>query len=243
MLRTMRRRNAFAVTRTSTRSPRLRRPAARRGAGPSGRARRLPRAAKSRSPSIRAAAARMAVDVEPVVDLERPMPFERPRRPVHQDPVAIHAPARVAPRIEAPRRSAGASARPGPAAGAAFSRRRSSGSPPGRGELPWKAECHDLAGGMHPGIGSPGEADSRPLADQPVKRLLQLPLHGPSVRLDLRAGEGRPVVLDHRPCASLRVGGHRSVSVFCWLVRRSDELDLDHRRRVARSLPDLHDAG
>ena len=43
----------------------------------------------------------------------------------------------------------------------------------------------DLAGGMHPGIGAPGKVDSHPLAGQSVKRLLQLPLHGPRVGLDL----------------------------------------------------------
>ena len=60
MLRTMRRRNAFAVTRTSTEVAAPRRPAARRGDGRCARAAWLPRDAKSRSPTIRAAAARMA---------------------------------------------------------------------------------------------------------------------------------------------------------------------------------------
>ena len=176
----------------------------------------LPSAPKSRSPTIRAAAACMAPDVEAIVDLERPMPVKRPRDAAGPDPIAIDAQARrrrgskpARRRAERPHRQVRRQdgIQPSPQLG----------QPPADGQRPSEAECRDLAGGMHPGIGSPGETDASPLADQPVKGLLQLSLHGPSVRLDLRAGEGRPVVLDGRPRASLRPGGHRSVSVFCWL--------------------------
>ena len=101
------------------------------------------------------------------------------------------------------------------------------------GQCPRNAECRDLAGGMHPGIGSPGEPNSRRFADQPVKGLLELSLHGPSIRLDLRAGEGRPVVLEGRLHALLRRGGHRCVSVFCCgpvLVRRARSGPWSRRR-------------
>jgi hypothetical protein len=39
-------------------------------------------------------------DVEVVVDVERPMPFQRPLRGVGPDPVAVDAPERVASRVE-----------------------------------------------------------------------------------------------------------------------------------------------
>ncbi len=147
--------------------------------------------------------------VQPVVDLERPMPIGHAPLACHPDPVAVHARDRVAPRVESGGRRAERAHR---------QVRRQDGvqpllqlrpaDPPVAGATR-QAEGRDLAGGMHPGIGSPGESDASPLAGQSVKRPLQLPLHRPSVRLVLGAGEGGPVVLDHRSRASLRVGRHR----------------------------------
>ena len=212
MLRTMRRRKAFAVTRISRRSPcRTTRSSARcrtvrpcASAPMRGEVSLAEHACRSRP---------HGGHVEGFVDLERPMSVERVPNSVHSDPIAIDAPARLSPRIEARRRgSKGAHGQVGRQRGVQPSSQLRQSAAATRCSC--VAECRDLAGGMHPGIGSPGETNSRCLADQPVKRLLQLPLNGPSIRLDLGAGEGRSVVLDHRSCASLRVGGHRSVSVF-----------------------------
>ena len=140
-------------------------------------------------------------DVEPIADLERPMPIRRPPVARHPDSVAVDTRASVASRVETRGRRA---ERPQCQVG------REDGiqpSPQLRPSDPLaataasEAEGRDLAGGMHPGIGSPGEADSHPLAGQSVKRLLQLPLHRPHPRLVLGTGEVGPVVLDHRPCA------------------------------------------
>ena len=171
--------------------------------------------------------------VEGFVDLECPMSVERMPDSVHSDPIAIDAPARLSSRIEARRRgSKGAHGQVGRQRGVQPSSQLRQSAAATRCSC--VAECRDLAGGMHPGIGSPGETNSRCLADQPVKRLLQLPLNGPSIRLDLGTGEGRSVVLDHRSCASLRVGGHRSC--------RSSSVPVLRRARSEPSRPRHPDA-
>ena len=150
-------------------------------------------------------------DVQPVTDLERPMPVRRPPVARHPDSVAVDTRACVPPRVESRGRRAQRPQR---------QVRRQDGiqpSPQLRPSDPLaaiaasEAEGRDLAGGMHPGIGSPGESDRCPLAGQSVKRLLQHPLHRPQLRLVLGAGEVGPVVLDHRPCTSSFNRWHRSV--------------------------------
>lgn len=147
--------------------------------------------------------------VEQVTDLERPMPIHWPSIACHPNPVAIDAPLGLAPGVEPDRRRLERThhqvgwengIQPSPQLGP---------SDPLAARAASEAEGRDLAGGVHPGIGSPGETDSHPLAGQSVKRLLQHPLHRPKIRLVLGAGEVSPVVLDHRPCASLRHGGDR----------------------------------
>ena len=98
MLRTIRRRKAFAVTRTSIEVPRctMRTSVTRRIVRPWAW---LPSAPKSRSPR-RGRGGAHRTHVQPVVDLERPMPIGQAPFARHPDPVAVHARDRVAPRVE-----------------------------------------------------------------------------------------------------------------------------------------------
>ncbi len=167
------------------------------------------------------------------------MPFAGPAIPAGPDAVAVDPPRGVAPRVEARRRG------PKRAHHEVGRQRRIETAPklrPVAGEPPRarrEAERHHLARCMSPGIGSPGETDSHPLAGQSVKDLLQRPLHRPSVRLVLGSGESRSVVLDRRPRASLRGGRHRS---DCCLDR-SDQLDLNDQGRIPEPRTDLRDPG